>query len=195
MAEILIKNADWIVTVDPGRRIIRDGAVAIADRKIVAIGKTAEVAREHSAAKTLDASGKLVLPGLIDTHVHNKAQRLDPTIMPPETVIEMGTINGAKAALWQNEIGSLEVGKRADIAIFDTRKVEWRPILNPIANLVYSSRGGADTVLCDGRILMEEGRVLTLNEKEILEEGQRRAERIAEKSGLWDKIKPKWPVH
>jgi 5-methylthioadenosine/S-adenosylhomocysteine deaminase len=97
--------------------------------------------------------------------------------------------------LWQNEIGSLEVGKRADIAIFDTRKVEWRPILNPIANLVYSSRGGADTVLCDGRILMEEGRVLTLNEKEILEEGQRRAERIAEKSGLWDKIKPKWPVH
>ena len=42
---------------------------------------------------------------------------------------------------------------------------------------------------------MEEGRVLTLIEKEILEEGQRRAERVAEQSGLWTKIKPKWPVH
>jgi 5-methylthioadenosine/S-adenosylhomocysteine deaminase len=124
-----------------------------------------------------------------------KAQRLDPTIMPPETVIEMATINGAKAALWEAEVGSLEVGKRADIAMFETRSVEWRPILNPLANLVYSSRGGADTVLCDGQILMEEGRVLTLNEKQILEEGQRRAERVAEQSGLWKKIKPKWPVH
>ena len=123
-----------------------------------------------------------------------KAQRLDPTIMPPETVIEMGTLNGAKAALWEDEIGTLEAGKKADVAIFETRRVEWRPILNPIANLVYSSRGGADTLLCNGRIVMEEGRVLTLDEKTILEEGQRRAERVAEQSGLWDKIRPKWPV-
>jgi 5-methylthioadenosine/S-adenosylhomocysteine deaminase len=125
----------------------------------------------------------------------SKAQRLDPTIMPPETVIEMGTINGAKAALWEDEVGSLEVGKRADIAIFETRRADWRPILNPIANLVYSCRGGADTVLCDGKIIMEEGRVLTLDETKILEEGQRRAEQIAERSGLWEKIKPKWPIH
>jgi predicted amidohydrolase len=56
--------------------------------------------------------------------------------MPPETVIEMGTIHGAKAALWYDEIGSLEKGKKADIAIFETRKPEWRPVLNPIANFI-----------------------------------------------------------
>ena len=123
-----------------------------------------------------------------------KAQRLDPTIMGPEVVLEMGTLNGAKAALWEDEIGSLEIGKKADMAIFDTRRVEWRPVLNPIANLIYSSRGGADTVLCNGAVLMENGEVLTLDEEKILAEAQTRGERIGTDSGLWEKSKPKWPV-
>ena len=123
-----------------------------------------------------------------------KAQRLDPTIMPPETMLEMATLNGAKAALWGDEIGSIEVGKKADIAIFDTRGVDWRPVLNPIANLIYSSRGGADTVICNGKILMEQGSVLSLDEPLILAEAQRRGERIAAISGLGERIKPKWPV-
>ena len=124
----------------------------------------------------------------------SKASRLDPTLMPPETVIEMATLNGAKAALWERDIGSLEPGKKADLAIFDTRRPEWRPVLNPLANLVYASRGGADTVLVDGRILMEQGVVKTVDEVQALAEGQRRAETIATKSGLWDLIRPKWPV-
>lgn len=123
-----------------------------------------------------------------------KAQHLDPSLMPAESVVEMGTLNGAKAALWSDEIGSIEVGKKADIAIFDTLKPEWQPVLNPLANLVYSSRGGADTVLCNGKILMEDGVVLTIDEKRALAEAKVRGERIATESGLWDKIRPKWPV-
>ncbi|MFI4986234.1 MAG: amidohydrolase family protein [Alphaproteobacteria bacterium] len=123
-----------------------------------------------------------------------KAQRLDPSIMPPETVLEMATLNGAKAAMWSDEIGSLEVGKKADLAAFDTRGVEWRPVLNPLANLIYSSRGGADTVICNGKVLMEQGVVVSLDEKRILAEAQTRGERIATASGLWERIKPKWPV-
>ncbi len=123
-----------------------------------------------------------------------KAARLDPTIMRPETVIEMATLNGAKAALWEGEIGSIEVGKKADLSIFETRLPEWRPILNPIANLVYSSRGGADTVIIDGRVVMEKGVVKTINETTTLEECQRRGEAIATRSGLWDLIKPRWPI-
>ncbi|MEJ0070592.1 MAG: amidohydrolase family protein [Pseudomonadota bacterium] len=123
-----------------------------------------------------------------------KAQRLDPSIMPPETVLEMATLNGAKAALWSDEIGALEVGKKADIAIFETRSPEWQPMLNPIANLVYASRGGADTVLCDGKILMEAGIVKTIDQPKALREAQRRGTRIAAKSGLLDKIQPRWPV-
>lgn len=123
-----------------------------------------------------------------------KAQRLDPTIMPPETVLEMATLNGAKAALWEHDIGSLEAGKKADIAIFDTRGVEWRPMLNPLSNLVYSSRGGADTVLCNGRVLMEEGAILAFDEDKVLAEAQHRGEAIAKKAGLWDRIQPRWPI-
>jgi 5-methylthioadenosine/S-adenosylhomocysteine deaminase len=123
-----------------------------------------------------------------------KASRLDPTIMPPETVLEMATLNGAKAALWETEVGSIEPGKKADLAIFDTRLPEWRPILNPIANLVYCSRGGADTVIIDGRVVMEAGVVKTIDQQATLEECQRRGEAIAARSGLGDLIKPRWPV-
>jgi 5-methylthioadenosine/S-adenosylhomocysteine deaminase len=123
-----------------------------------------------------------------------KAARLDATIMGPETVLEMATLNGAKAALWEDEIGSLEPGKKADIAIFDMNKPEWRPVLNPIANLVYSSRGGADTVIIDGKVVMEGGVVQTIDEEKTLQEAQKRGEALAVKSGLWDRAKPKWPI-
>jgi 5-methylthioadenosine/S-adenosylhomocysteine deaminase len=123
-----------------------------------------------------------------------KSQRLDPSMLRPETVLEMGTIHGAKAALWYDEIGSLETGKKADIAIFETRKPEWRPVLNPIANFIYACRGGADTVLCDGKILMENGHVLTINEPSALREAQARGERIATATDLWKKVRPLWPI-
>jgi cytosine/adenosine deaminase-related metal-dependent hydrolase len=67
-------------------------------------------------------------------------------------------------------------------------------VLNPLANLVYSARGGADTVICNGRILMENGTVLSIDEKRAFAEAKQRGERIATDSGLWDLIKPKWPV-
>ena len=94
--------------------------------------------------------------------------------MPPETVLEMATINGAKSLLWDDEIGSLEVGKRADVAIFDMQKPEWQPVHNPIANLVFASRGGADTVICDGRVLMEKGVVTAIDERRALGEAVRK---------------------
>ncbi|MBI3077125.1 MAG: amidohydrolase [Deltaproteobacteria bacterium] len=125
----------------------------------------------------------------------SKAARLDPTIMPPERVLEMATLNGAKAALWEHDIGSLEPGKKADLAIFETRRPEWRPLLNPIANLVYCAHGGsADTVIIDGKVVMEAGVVKTMDEMATLDECQRRGEAIAARSGLGDLIRPRWPV-
>ena len=123
-----------------------------------------------------------------------KSQRLDPTIMPPETVLEMATINGAKSLLWDDEIGSLETGKRADVAIFDMQKPEWQPVLNPLANLVFASRGGADSVICNGRVLMEQGVVTTIDERQALRQAAERGERIARHSGLLEAIKPRWPI-
>jgi 5-methylthioadenosine/S-adenosylhomocysteine deaminase len=124
----------------------------------------------------------------------SKAARLDPTVMRPERVLEMATRNGARAALWERDIGSLEPGKKADLVTFETRRVDWCPVINPLANLVYSARGGADTVIVDGRVLLQEGTVKTIDETAILDEVQRRGEAIAARSGLGQLAKPQWPV-
>src|SRR5438046_4876276 len=98
-----------------------------------------------------------------------KDARLDPGVMPPERVLEMATIHGARALGLEAEIGSLEPGKRADMVIFDLDLPEWRPLLDPVSTLVYSaSAASVRTVLVDGRVLLDDRRVTTVDEREIL---------------------------
>ena len=100
--------------------------------------------------------------------------RLDPKVIRPEIAVEMITINGARSMLWDEELGSLEVGKKADVTILDIRRPEWQPVHNPVANLVYCAHGGcADTVIVDGKILMRGGKVLTLERERPLRGGAR----------------------
>jgi 5-methylthioadenosine/S-adenosylhomocysteine deaminase len=107
----------------------------------------------------------------------------------------MATINGARCTLREKEIGSLEVGKKADLTLFDTQLAQWQPLYNPISNLVYSATGASvDTVICDGRVLLENKKVLTLNEPEIFREVARLMPRILEKTKLAEKVRPTWPV-
>lgn len=121
--------------------------------------------------------------------------RLDPKIIPPETAIEMITVNGARSMLWDDELGALEVGKKADVTILDMQRPEWQPVHNPIANLVYCAHGGcADTVIVDGKVLMREGKVLTLNETDLYEEAKDRARSLLKRSGLEHAAAPLWPV-
>jgi 5-methylthioadenosine/S-adenosylhomocysteine deaminase len=121
--------------------------------------------------------------------------RLDPKLMRPEIAVEMMTINGARCMLWDKELGSIEVGKKADLTILDIMRPEWQPIHNPIANLVYCAHGGcADTVIVDGKILVRGGKVLTLNERDLLEEAQDRAISLARRSSLEGVAKTIWPM-
>ena len=73
MPRLIITNIDFLVTVDPSRRIIRDGALVIQDGRIVAVGKTAEFP-SNPGDDVIDGRGKLALPGVFDTHVHNSQQ-------------------------------------------------------------------------------------------------------------------------
>jgi 5-methylthioadenosine/S-adenosylhomocysteine deaminase len=124
-----------------------------------------------------------------------KDTRTDPTIIPCEKVMEMATINGAKAALWEDEIGSIEKGKMADITIFDTETPEFTPVYNPILNLVYSGNGSlADTVIVAGKILMEGKKLLTLDEPATLKRIQAVSDGLVERGALNKFLKPKWPV-
>ena len=71
MSRILIDNADWVVTVDDDRRVIADGAVEIVDDRIVFVGKSSALGSGGDHDEVIDARGHMVVPGFIDTHVHN----------------------------------------------------------------------------------------------------------------------------
>jgi len=119
--------------------------------------------------------------------------RRDPTIMPAETVVEMATINGAKAMRWDDELGSLEVGKEADITIFDTDDFDWRPLHNPIANLVYNSTGhSVATVIVGGDVLVENKGLVHIDEKQVREDAERIERRILKEIGI--EALPDWTV-
>ena len=107
----------------------------------------------------------------------------------------MGTINGAKALLLERQTGSLEPGKKADLVLFDALRADWVPVLNPVANLVLSASGdSADTVIVDGKIVLEKGRMTTVDEEQVLRQAQERAEAITERVGQKTLVTPHWPI-
>jgi len=113
----------------------------------------------------------------------HKAHRLDPTVMPAQTVLEMATLGGARVLGMEKEIGSLEVGKKADVIILDLNKPHLQPVYNIVSHLVYSATG-ADVrdVIIDGKVIMENRRLLTLEEEQILSKAKEWGEKISAKS-------------
>jgi len=108
-----------------------------------------------------------------------KVSYKDSTLLPVETVLRMATIDGAKALGLEKFVGSLEVGKRADLILVNFDKPHLTPRHDLNANLVYSARGSdVDTVIVDGRILMIEREVKTLNEVEVMRKVQRTAQNL-----------------
>ena len=122
-----------------------------------------------------------------------KDARLDTRVMPPETVLEMATLHGAAALGLEKEIGSLEAGKRADLVLYDLDVPEWRPLLDPVNSLVYAATGASvRTVLIDGRVILDEGKVTTIDETEVY----RRIEPLSREHIARAKVpfQPRWPV-
>jgi 5-methylthioadenosine/S-adenosylhomocysteine deaminase len=126
--------------------------------------------------------------------LHN-VKHLDPTIMPPERCLEMATINAARALGMEKEIGSLEPGKLADIAVFDLNTPRAAPANNPITSLVYSARGtDAHWVFVNGREVVREGVLTTFTDiPMLLEAVTRRSREIIHNANIADRAKPHWP--
>ena len=98
----------------------------------------------------------------------NKAVNLDAVSVPAIDALKMATVNGAKALDWYDEIGSLEVGKKADLILIDMDKPHLYPRHNIISSLAYSVQGSdVDTVIVDGKIIMEKREIKTLDVEEI----------------------------
>ncbi len=100
----------------------------------------------------------------------HKGVSRDPTVLSAEQVLNMATINGAEALLWDKGIGSIEIGKKADLAIVDFKKPHLTPVYNEISHLVYSAKSAdVDTVIINGRIVMEEREVKTVRISKLME--------------------------
>src|SRR5262245_15101983 len=123
-----------------------------------------------------------------------KDGRQDPQMFPAEMAYEMATLGGARTLLMQDQIGSLEVGKKADIVLHDTDRPEWRPLLNVINQLVWSADGrSVHSVWVDGRQVVDAGRMTTIDESALYAAAQAAGEAITIRSGLPDKAKfPTW---
>jgi cytosine/adenosine deaminase-related metal-dependent hydrolase len=122
-----------------------------------------------------------------------KARLLDPLVMNAETVLEMATIRGAKALGLQDQIGSIEPGKKADLVLVSMNRPHLTPAYNPVSHLVYSAEGtDVDSVIIDGEIIMQDRAVKTLDEGRILKEAGERGVKLLERTGIT--IAPKWPV-
>ena len=98
-----------------------------------------------------------------------KVSTLDPKVLTSDEAIEMATIKGAEALGLDDEIGSIEVGKKADIILIDTNSANMVPDSSSLSsNVIYSANGSnVDTTICNGKILMENKKLTTLDEDEI----------------------------
>ena len=102
------------------------------------------------------------------TALLHKVNKLDPKIADAQTVLDIATINGAKALGLENEIGSLKKGKKADFILLDFEKSHLIPQHNLISHLVYSANGSdVDTVFINGKMIMKNRKIKKVDEKEV----------------------------
>lgn len=115
----------------------------------------------------------------------SKDARMDQTLIPPETALEMATLHGARCLGLEDEVGSLEAGKQADLVLFSTEHPEWRPMLHPVQNLVLAATDRSiDAVWVAGRKLVERGRLLSLDLPRTLSRVDASARALLDRTGL-----------
>jgi 5-methylthioadenosine/S-adenosylhomocysteine deaminase len=126
--------------------------------------------------------------------VQFKDARQNLDLVPAEQALEMATITGAAALGMDGEIGSIEVGKKADLVLFDTRRAEWTSLFNPVNNLVYSADASSvHTLIVDGVPVVENFSVAFADEAQVADRVQEHGERLLARAGrTWPLSR--WPV-
>jgi len=129
----------------------------------------------------LDMFNEMRLAALIQKPIHG------PTAMDAKTVFRMATIGGAKAVGMEKEIGSLEIGKRADLAILNLHNFHTFPSydVDPISRIVYSAtRADVETTIVDGKIVMENKIIKTVDKPIVLNEADKSIKRLLSKTNI-----------
>jgi 5-methylthioadenosine/S-adenosylhomocysteine deaminase len=111
----------------------------------------------------------------------------DPVALLSTDALEMATMAGARAMGLEDEIGSLEIGKRADLIMVDFRALGLQPMLDPVQNLVYHAHAGdVGFVMVDGRVLLEQGEPTTVDRLEVIDAATRSA------AAAWGRFEAKY---
>ena len=122
------------------------------------------------------------------TAILNKCKARDPSVYTAGRMLRMATIDSARAIGMDGEIGSLKPGKKADIILINMDEpglapIYLAPLRNIVPNLVYSARGHeVETSIIDGKVVMENRRLLTVNEKEVVMNAHAAAQKISERT-------------
>jgi cytosine/adenosine deaminase-related metal-dependent hydrolase len=108
-----------------------------------------------------------------------------PEVLPARRVLRMATIDGARALGLDADVGSLERGKKADLAVVRLGRLHTTPATDVVSALVYSSEvEDVDTVIIDGRLLMRERKLLTIDEPETIATANSEAQKLLTRAGV-----------
>lgn len=127
-----------------------------------------------------------------------KAQKgllCDPKVLPAETMIEMATLNGARAVGLEDQIGSLEIGKKADFIGIKIANLHQVPIYDPVSSIVHATNArDVSLVVVDGKILVEHGQLTTMDEAQVVREAIKAGQDVLSRANLADQVAGPWPV-
>jgi 5-methylthioadenosine/S-adenosylhomocysteine deaminase len=161
----IIKNSKTKISHNPSSNMKLSSGIAPVS-KLIQSGACVSIGTDGTASNNnMDMFEEMKLTALLQ-----KVDTMDPTVLPAEEVFKMATVNGANALGLDDSIGSLDVGKKADIALINIKTPQFTPFTNPISHMVYSTNGGnVDTVICNGEILMQDKKLLTIDEAQVIE--------------------------
>jgi len=158
--------------------------------ELMALGVNVSLGSDHACSGSVD-----MVQEMRYCACGYKEVRINPRVMPPEHALEMATVNGARGAGLADRIGSIEVGKEADLVLFDATVSEWQPLYNPVSNLVYSATGNTVRhVFVAGEQLVRDGRLTKVDQDQIMREVRDTALRIAGRLDMKKIVKLRWPV-
>jgi cytosine/adenosine deaminase-related metal-dependent hydrolase len=158
--------------------------------ELMELGVNVGLGSDHACSGITDIVQEMLLYAGTYKEIH-----MNPRIVAPEQVVEMATINGARCAGLANDLGSVEVGKEADLVLFDTTYPEWQPLYNPVSNLVYSATGNSvRDVFVGGDRVVANGHMTKVDEAEVLQLVAESVKRLGAKLDFGRLVKLKWPV-
>jgi 5-methylthioadenosine/S-adenosylhomocysteine deaminase len=185
---VLGAHGIWLTASD--RAILKEAGVGVAHcpqsnmklasgtapvREMLAEGMRLGLGTDGAASNNdLDMFEEMLTAAFLAKHASG-----DPTVAPAPAVLEMATLGGARALGMEDRIGSLEPGKRADLVVVGLDEPRLHPLYDPVSHLVYVAKGGdVRHVVVEGRVIMRDRRVLTLDEKAVVAEADRLRDQV-----------------